>query len=44
MSWGIASGWKAREAERERAFPPFLRGGGDGELLHKEPVKRVRLA
>lgn len=43
MSWGIASGWKAREGT---SLSPFLRGGGgeDGELLHKEPVKRMRLA
>ena len=42
MSWGIASGWKAREGTSLSLF--FKEGGGDGELLHKEPVKRVRLA
>ena len=43
MSWGIASGWKAREGT---SLSLFFKGGGgkDGELLHKEPVKRVRLA
>ena len=42
MSWGIASGWKTREGT---SLSPFFKGGGeDGELLHKEPVKKVRLA
>ena len=42
MSWGIASGWKAREGT---SLSLFFRGGGkEGELLYKEPGKRVGLA